>query len=182
MTGQEYDAYVYDLDGTLVRLDVDWETVREEVAAVLRARDVDVAGVDLWGLLELAEETGYRQPVEETIAGHEREGARLAPKCRLAEALPHDVPVGVCSLNAEAACRIALERYGLDSAVETVVGRDTLDVTKPHPEPLLAVVEALGATPARTVFVGDSQRDAETARAAGADFVWAAEWLPEVGH
>ena len=179
---EEYEAYVYDLDGTLVELDVDWDVVREEVAAVLRARGVDVAGVGLWGLLERADETGHREPVEETIADHEREGARAAPACRLAAALPHDVPVGVCSLNAESACRIALEQYDLDGAVEAVVGRDSLEVAKPHPEPLLSVVEGLGASPAETVFVGDSERDRETADRAGTAFVWAAEWLPEVGH
>jgi phosphoglycolate phosphatase len=40
----EYDALVYDLDGTLVRLDVDWGAVTEEVAAVLRARGLETEG------------------------------------------------------------------------------------------------------------------------------------------
>jgi len=175
----EYDAYVYDLDGTLVHLDVDWEAVREAVAAVLRARNVEVEGADLWTLLERADAAGYRSPVEEKIAEFEREGARTARRLPLARSIPADVPVGVCSLNCEAACRIALETYGLDDDVDVIVGRDTVGTEKPDPEPLLAAVEALGATPERTLFIGDSERDAETARRAGTAFVSAREFEPE---
>ncbi|SDF64712.1 HAD family hydrolase [Halorientalis regularis] len=172
---QEYDALVYDLDGTLVHLDVDWEEVREEVAAVLRPRGVDVDGADLWTLLELSEEAGYRRLVDETIAEFEREGARASRRLPPARTVPADQPVGVCSLNAESACRIALETYGLDGHVDVIVGRDSVATEKPHPEPLLRTVEGLGAAPERTLFVGDSERDEKTARRAGTDYVYVRE-------
>ncbi|SEN83939.1 phosphoglycolate phosphatase [Halorientalis persicus] len=172
---QEYDALVYDLDGTLVHLDVDWEEVRHAVAAVLRPRGVDVDGADLWSMLELSEEAGYRRLVDETIAEFEREGARRSRRLPTARTVPADQPVGVCSLNAESACRIALETYGLDGTVDVIVGRDSVTTEKPHPEPLLTTVEGLGAAPERTLFVGDSERDEETARRAGTDYVYVRE-------
>jgi phosphoglycolate phosphatase-like HAD superfamily hydrolase len=175
----DYDAYVYDLDGTLVRLNVDWDEVGRDVAAVLRARDVPVENVDLWEMLELADETGYRHLVEETISEHEREGARTSERLPLADALPHDIPVGVCSLNSEAACRIALETYGLDSDVDVIVGRDSVDAEKPDPTPLLTTVGGLGVTPERTVFIGDSERDEVTARQAGTQFAYVSDWLQD---
>jgi phosphoglycolate phosphatase-like HAD superfamily hydrolase len=173
----EYEAYVYDLDGTLVSLAVDWDEVAREVSGVLRARGVDVDGADLWTMLELSEEHGLRRKVDETIAEFEREGARTSAKLPLADALPHDVPVGICSLNCEAACRIALETYGLDSAVDAIVGRDSVATEKPDPEPLLATLDGLGASPEATIFVGDSQRDYETAENAGTAFIYESEWL-----
>jgi phosphoglycolate phosphatase len=166
----EYDAVVYDLDGTLVRLDVDWDAAAVDAADALAARGVDTAGMDLWDVLERADEGGYRGPIEAVIADHEREGARTADRLPLAEDLPRAVPVGVCSLNCEAACHLALETHGLAGHVEVVVGRDTVDSYKPDPEPLLAAVRGLGAEPAETLFVGDSERDAETARRASVDF------------
>ena len=172
----EYEAYVYDLDGTLVDLDVDWDAVATDVAAVLRARGVDVTDADLWRMLELSDETGYRRLVEETISEYERDGARTARRLSIADDLPREEPVGVCSLNSEAACRIALERYGLDGAVDVIVGRDSVATEKPDPEPLLASVEALGASPDRTLFIGDSPRDEDTAKRAGTAFVYASEW------
>ncbi|MFB6183779.1 MAG: HAD family hydrolase [Haloarculaceae archaeon] len=172
----DYDAVVYDLDGTLLRLDVDWDAVAREVAAALRARDVDVDG-DLWAMLEGSNETGHRRLVEEIITDHEREGARTSKRLPLADELPCDLPVGVCSLNAESACRIALEVHGLDGYVGAVVGRDSVGTTKPDPEPLLATLSKLGVDSREVLFVGDSERDAETADRAGVDFEYAGQWL-----
>jgi phosphoglycolate phosphatase len=165
-----YDAVVYDLDGTLVELDVDWKAVTGEAAAVLSARGVDTDGMTLWDVLKTAERKGLRPKVEEIITDHEREGARSSFRLPLADELPLDVPVAVCSLNSEAACRIALELHGLDGHVAALVGRDTVDGEKPDPEPLLAAVRALGVEPGDALFVGDTQRDRRTAQQAGVPY------------
>jgi len=169
-------AVVYDLDGTLVDLAVDWAAVAEDVAGVLTERGVDPGAGGLWGMLERSEETGHREAVEATISRHEWAGARDSRRLPLADGLPHDIPVGVCSLNAEGACRAALDVHDIASAVGPVVGRDTLASEKPDPEGLLGVVADLSVDPGATVFVGDSERDAETARRAGTDFAWASEF------
>ncbi|WP_254545075.1 HAD family hydrolase [Halomarina pelagica] len=165
-----YEAIVFDLDGTLVDLAVDWEVVRRDVATVLGDRGVTVDGHDLWAMLELADETGHRAPVEAAIGEHERRGAHDSDRLTAADDLPLSVPVGVCSLNCEAACRIALDTHGLAEHVDALVGRDSVATEKPHPEPLLTVVTALSARPERTLFVGDSERDELTARRAATDF------------
>jgi phosphoglycolate phosphatase len=172
---QGHDAIVYDLDGTLVRLDVDWDRVTEEVAAALRSHGVDVDGASLWELLGRAEAAGHREVAEAVIADHEREGARSSRRLPLADELPTGVPTGVCSLNCEAACWLALERHGLDGHVGAVVGRDSLSAHKPDPAPLLRVIEAIGADPGRTLFVGDSESDETTAERAGVDFQYVAD-------
>lgn len=173
----DYEAIVYDLDGTLARLRVDWGAVREDVAAKFSARGFDVDGADLWELLERAQRDPLERLVEETIAEHERAGARRSDRLPLADELPHEVPVGVCSLNAEAACRIALEIHGLDPHVATVVGRDSVGSYKPDPEPLLRAVGDLSASPTKTLFIGDSERDAVTAERAGVPFQYVSDRL-----
>lgn len=170
-----YDAYVYDLDGTLVRLDVDWTAVRADAVARLEARGLEVGGADLWALLDVAERAGHRAVVDDAIATHERDGARTSRRLPAAERLPHDVPVGVCSLNSEAACRIALEEHGLAGSVGSLVGRDTVAGRKPDPEPLLTVLGDLGVAPERALFVGDSESDQAAARAAGTAFSYVAD-------
>jgi len=177
----EYDAVVYDLDGTLVRLDVDWAGTRRDVVEALRDRGIAVAGESLWELLDRAHREGFAPVVEAVIADHERRGAQAAELLPTAGELPRVVPVGVCSLNAEAACRLALERHELDAHVDAVVGRDTVGTYKPDPEPLLAAVRALSAAPERTLFVGDSERDAHTAERAGVAFQYVDEAEPTEG-
>ncbi|HKL30758.1 MAG TPA: HAD family hydrolase [Natrialbaceae archaeon] len=167
---EEYAGVVYDLDGTVVRLAVDWDAATEAVADIYREVGVEPPG-DLWTMLDVAPEHDIGDAVEEAVASHEREGARestrLPPADDLAAA---DVPIGICSLNAESACRIALAEHGLEEAVDAVVGRDTVGERKPDPEPLLAAIERLSLRPSEVLFVGDTETDAETALRAGTAF------------
>lgn len=166
-----YEAVVFDLDGTLVRLVVDWDGVAAAVAEALAAGGVDADGHDLWGMLDLADETGRRDEVEAIIAANEREGARRSVRLPAADDLAAlDRPAAVCSLNAEAAARTALATHDLADRVGAVVGRDSVPARKPDPAPLLAAIDALGADPDRALFVGDSARDAEAAERAGVAF------------
>jgi phosphoglycolate phosphatase len=171
----EYDAVVYDLDNTLVRLAVDWDAVSDACAAVLRERGVE-PGADLWVMLDQAATHGCRDAVEDVIAEHERDGARESERLPLADELPLSVPTAVCSLNCEAACRLALEVHDLAEHVDAVVGRDTVATEKPDPEPLLAAVDSLAADPGRTLFVGDSERDEATANHADVPFAYVEEY------
>jgi phosphoglycolate phosphatase len=172
----EYDAVVFDLDGTLVELLVDWDAAAREVADVLADHGVDARGVDLWSMLDLADEHDVRPAVEEALSARECDGARASERLPPADLVADlSVPVGVCSLNCEAACRTALELHGLEGGVDAVVGRDSVATRKPDPEPLLATLRGLdvdtdGSDLGATVFVGDSARDEEAALAAGVGF------------
>lgn len=169
-----YDAVVYDLDGTLVDLQVDWNQVASDVIGVYEDAAIEPPGDGLWELLESAPEHGLEADVEEAIASHERAGAEVSDRLALADALhpTHADRTAVCSLNCEDACRIALSTHGVADGVSAVVGRDSVANHKPDPEPLLAAVRALDAEPERTLFVGDSERDAVTAERAGVAFQW----------
>ena len=171
MNNEAVEGIIYDLDGTLVTLAVDWDAVATDVVQVYADAGIDAAGTGLWSLLEDADDHGIAAEVEAAISRHEREGARRARRCELAAELAEQtVPVGVCSLNCEAACRIALETHGLAADVDAVVGRDSVATHKPDPKPLLATLEELGVGPANARFVGDSPRDKETAERAGVAF------------
>ncbi|MGQ3330967.1 MULTISPECIES: HAD family hydrolase [Halorubrum] len=186
-----YDAVVYDLDGTLVELAVDWGAVAESVLEVYAGHARIPPTDELWGLLEAAGEYGIRDPVEAAIAEHERSGARSSMLLPLGRRLTEGAersdggrnvpPAGVCSLNCEAACRVAVEAHGLGEALDphAIVGRDTVDTHKPEPESVLAAVDRLGAEPARALFVGDSRRDAVAAERAGVPFAWAEDLIDQ---
>ena len=166
----DVEAVVYDLDGTLVRLTVDWRAVEADIAEVLRGEGVDPTGLDAWAMLDAAEGAAVESEVESLIAAAERDGARQSRRLAFADEIETDRPIGVCSLNCEEACRIALEKHDLDGVMGSVIGRDSVPERKPAPEPLLAAVEELGATPERTLFVGDSAGDEEAAERAGTRF------------
>ena len=166
----DHDAVVYDLDGTLVRLTVDWDAAAADVREVFREAGHDPEE-SLWDLLGRADDVGIREGVESVLSEYERAGARASERLPLADELADaSRPAGVCSLNCEAACRDALAEHGLAGAVDAVVGRDTVATHKPDPEPLLATLSAMDVPPERAVFVGDSERDAVAAERAGVAF------------
>jgi phosphoglycolate phosphatase len=174
---EAYEAIVYDLDGTLVELVVDWGEARDETADRLSDAGLRVSDDSLWDLLDRARDKGFEDIVEGVLSTHECDGARSSLRLQAADCLPHSVPTGVCTLNCAAACRLALEAHHIDSHVDAIVGRDTLDTEKPDPEPLLETVDRLDTAPTETLFVGDSKRDARTAERAGVDFQYVSAYL-----
>ncbi len=76
--------------------------------------------------------------------------------------------LGVCTNKPAAPAHAVLCHLGLDRHFAVVIGGDSLPVRKPDPAPLQAAMTGLAAS--ATVFVGDSEVDAETAVRAGVPF------------
>ena len=60
-----------------------------------------------------------------------------------------------------------LEGLGLSDRAACSISGDTLPQRKPHPAPLLLASQQLGVPAGRTVYVGDAAHDVEAGRAAG---------------
>lgn len=75
--------------------------------------------------------------------------------------------LAVCTNKPYQASMEMLDGLGLAQHLAVVTGGDSCPYRKPDPRHVLATVAALGATPAETVFVGDSPNDAQAAKAAG---------------
>lgn len=72
--------------------------------------------------------------------------------------------VGIVSNKRERFIRPILEKLGLlDFPWVRIVGGDTFDHMKPHPEPFLKVLELAGVPPDETLIVGDGAPDIEGA-------------------
>ena len=97
----DVEAVVYDLDGTLVRLTVDWRAVEADIAEVLRGEGVDPTGLDAWAMLDAAEGAAVESEVESLIAAAERDGARQSRRLAFADEIETDRPIGFGSLNSE---------------------------------------------------------------------------------
>lgn len=177
----EWGGVVFDLDGTIVQLTVDWSAVSNRLRNELDAAEITAEGNSCWELLADATAAGERTRAEAIIAPAEIDGARSSERLPLADILA-DVPgpVGICSLNCQAACETALSVHGIARHVDVVVGRDTLDVWKPDPRPLRHTALELGIPPDRVLFIGDSRRDSMTAERADVAFNWVSEVQPQL--
>lgn len=75
--------------------------------------------------------------------------------------------VGICTNKPEGLAVQLLDRLGVADRFASLIGADTLTVRKPDPAPLWAAVDRAGGDRGRTVLIGDTVTDRQTARAAG---------------
>ena len=84
------------------------------------------------------------------------------------EALRADgIAVGICTNKPEGLAETLLQRLGVRQMFATLIGADTLPVRKPDPRPYFAAVEGAGGAINRSMLIGDTATDRNTARAAG---------------
>jgi pyrophosphatase PpaX len=76
--------------------------------------------------------------------------------------------LGVVTTKMRPTTERALRMFGLLEHMDTIVTLDDVSHAKPHPEPVLKAVNAIGSDPAQTIMVGDSTVDIESALRAGA--------------
>lgn len=88
--------------------------------------------------------------------------------------------LGLCTNKPEAISHDLLAELGLARFFTAVAGGDTVAQRKPHPAPLLWVMDRLGADIVGTVMIGDNANDVAAARGAGVRAVAVAYGYPRM--
>lgn len=169
----EFNAIVFDFDGTLVELEVDWTSVRDEIENVLDPYiDRPVGEYDEAQLFNLARQYGVYDEIDDIITSHEVENIEETPVLDVLKRI-HEIecPLGVCTTNATTAVDRILAHTGLEDQFNSIIGRDTVSESKPNPRPLTRCLDELNANSGNSLFVGDQPSDALTAHRAGTSFL-----------
>ncbi len=177
---------VFDLDGTLV------DTAPDLVAATnhaLATLDLPAVGENLMRpwisfgarrmIVEALNESKFAASsdvvddllarfldhYEDNIAVHSK------PYPGVLEAIAHLRDVGsklaICTNKREALSQSLLSALGMLDSFHALVGRDTLEVCKPHPGHVTGAIAAAGGEPGHALMIGDSEVDIAAAKAAG---------------
>ena len=75
--------------------------------------------------------------------------------------------LGIATQKEEPFARNILKYVGINTFFDVVVGPESVQHRKPHPEPVLRVLERTATAPVRAVMVGDMAADIQSGRAAG---------------
>jgi len=169
------DALIFDFDGTLAELNIDFDELRQRVHLLARRRGYAgqwPAGYLLEEVEALAGKLGgdFVQEAHRVIQEAEVEAARagrLFPYTRrmLAGAKALGYGLAVISRNCGAAIRTVFPEVDRDGLV--FLPRETVTRPKPHPDHILAACLALRANPRACAVVGDHPVDVAGALAAG---------------
>jgi phosphoglycolate phosphatase-like HAD superfamily hydrolase len=163
--------FVFDLDGTLISLPVEWDKVREELRA-LTGTELEFAPFFLDVQNLVAKDPLLLGPILRTIDKYE---AQAVPQARLEDGAKEALAslfgrakLSLVTMQGRAACDRVLEMLAIGGFFASSFTReDSMDRTAQ----LRMALESLEAKEAESVFVGDRINDLKAARAAGVRFV-----------
>lgn len=179
---REIDAFIFDLDRTLVDLqsytdytaalrdltalvgpasgasvpDADWDVPTLSTMAIL----VSLAGDPRWHGASAAVAVHEHAAIGQSVA---------MPGLDALEDLLDGAPRAVVTLLPEGVARAALAHHGVD--IDVIVGRDPQIPAKPSGAGLIVAAERLGVPIESTIMIGDSSWDYAAAVDAGAAFI-----------
>lgn len=181
-----YQTVVFDLDGTLLNTLEDLTDAGNRLCARrgwpthTTGQFRYLVGNGIPKLIERLAPPEHRTPAElaEALAWFQADyGAHLRDKTAPYPGIPEllarlkaaGVQLAVFSNKADPLARTIVGDYFDPSLFALVRGQRPDTPVKPAPEGTRALLAALGADPARTLYVGDSNVDVQTARNAGLD-------------
>jgi len=163
---------VWDFDGTLADLTVDWNEVKRELFAL--AEDLEVEGPWLNATVEALRRAGRIRDAFSVIERHERQGTLTAIPISLdfLKWSAERYRQAIFSDNLRSTIHSALERFELTHAFEHIVAKDDVEHFKPAPDGLRAIQQHMDEDDlSRFLMIGNSAKDEQAAGAFGIDFL-----------
>ena len=185
-------AVVFDLDGTLIASNHDYDEMARRVKLILEESGAPAEALSQQGrvwekiqgglrsLQELGLPPGRIKDILDRIdeALNEVEvssvaSVELKPGAvgLLAYIRGSGIKIGVATRSCVEYARRSIEASRLTEYFDVVLARDEVEFPKPDPRHLLQVLDELGVSPQDSVFIGDTETDQRTARAAGIPFI-----------
>ena len=186
---------LFDLDGTLVDTAPDLMTAHNHVMKKFgySTRSVDeirnlvgkgasvLIGRSIWGsakkeFSKITDEKIKNEMVKEFISFY---GKNIVKDSKLIKgvleflkwAKSKNISMGVCTNKQEHLAIDLLKKIKIYDYFEYVAGSDTFDYCKPDPRHLTNVIEIMQGDIKKSLMIGDSETDAESAKAAGIPFI-----------
>jgi phosphoglycolate phosphatase len=176
-------AVVFDFDGTLAVLNIDFSEMRGQVFELMRKYGVNEEKIQERYLLEIIDEVVQilNQKNTSTAETFYQEAHQILHEVELraaaeGELLPgveaalkslrgKGLKVGIVTRNCEEAVRKVVP--DIEAFCDVFVSRDLIKKVKPHPEQLTSVLKALHVTGEETVMVGDHTIDIQAGKRVG---------------
>jgi len=182
-------AVVFDLDGTIVKFNINFKAVRAEVRSLLIKEGVPASVLSInESIFEMLKKTEIfmknngkpSEKIEEVrrkalaiAEKYEMEAAKttcLQPGVKeILKALKDmGLKIGICTVNSQKSVDYILKKFRISDFFDAVTPRDNVKNVKPNIEHLEIALKALEVSPKETLVVGDSPADMKCAKELGA--------------
>ena len=179
---------LFDLDGTLVDTAPDLIEAHNHVMKKFghkqkKLSDIkSLAGRGAWVMMqrsfknEIKDEKMKKKMVDEFISFYAKNINNESKPIKgifefLEWAKSKNISMGVCTNKREVLAVDLLKKINMYKYFEYVAGADTFEFNKPDPRHLTNIIEIIGGDLNKTIMVGDSEVDANTANNANVPFV-----------
>ena len=157
--------YLFDMDGVVVDSKEAWFRLFNDIADI----DRETFERRYWGrdLEANVKELGFtRAEFCRSVLPKHLDGMETVPGARDVLSALRGKKALVTNTTRRCTARILAEQ-GLEPFFDAVVTSDEVEMGKPDPAIIRLAIERIGADPASTVVIGDSEHDIEAGRAAG---------------
>jgi HAD superfamily hydrolase (TIGR01549 family) len=179
------EAVIFDLDGTLVRFNIDYKSVRADVRNLMIRRGLPASlfsvNESIFEMLKKTEifmknngksEESIEEIREKTLAIAEKYELEAAKTTSLLPGVLDTLKalkqmrlkIGLCTVNGEKSTNYILNRFKITEFFDAVIPRDSVKYVKPNIEHLKITLKTLKVKPEDSMVVGDGVSDAECAR------------------
>ncbi len=153
------DTFIFDLDGTLIELNLDFDAIRRALG--IRDRYILEAILRLDGnlrrqKLEILKEFEIRSALTANLMPHAKDVLRLLEDLGLKK--------GIVTRNCRESVEIVIDRFGLE--FDFVITREDAK-PKPSPEPIILALKLAGSKPESSIVIGDYKFDLIAGKRAG---------------
>lgn len=164
---RDYAAYIFDLDGTLFTIPVDWVSVREEVSKIA-GTEIEDGPIFLKVEQLVSVRPSTRQTLFDMLDQHELKAVAGASPMdgavNLLSSISKAAKLGLVTMQGTLACDKVLGKYHLGELFDVLVTREeSLD----RAAQLRIAMRSLDSAPGETLFTGDRLNDVICGRRAG---------------
>jgi len=172
------NVIVFDLDSTLLKLDVDWNALKLRLGDEFPSYRWESLG-DLYNEVKVIGVANELSRLYRVVASFEQASwSRLRADVVMKELVIGSLSrfkLAVCSSNMRSTVNRALSDIGLSSRIEIVVSAEDVGRVKPSPEGLLKIAGHFRVRPEEVLFIGDLLSDAVAAEQSGVNFCYRSE-------
>lgn len=160
-TLKKFELVIFDLDGTIVDLNIDWAALKLKLSEVcLRKHQLNLEFTPLGStVLQFRNQNNILLSILNVFHGFEKNDQNYLPNLPLINYLKTNKlkNFAIYSMNTDFCLNLALKKYVLPKP-KLAITLDNCQEPKPSPKDLLKIIQILKVNKSDAVFVGDSER------------------------